>query len=511
MPDATDSLPAMPRHRLRARAVDAWHKVLRSPSALIIANTGIQSVLRMGSNIVLARLLAPSAFAQIAITMLVLTGITMVSDVGIAITALREGAMSREDEAKLWTMQLVRNIGVALLMLAAAAPVGWIYGDPQLRDTLFALALMPLLQGVQSLYPVLALAHRRLLPSTLLEIGGRVAGMVASILIALVSPTVWSLVIGTLAGVAVTSLGGHLVAGYRPRFLFDWEYIKKQWRFSRWIQTSSTLTFVGMQIDKALFPFLFGMTALGVYGIGAAFAAMPAQVTQRWSATVFYPLATQLLRGDRAARAQLIRVRTTMLLYCAVLTLAVVAISPAFFTLLYEPRYRAAAQFAQILALGIFFDVGEASLRHLPLVEGTPQYEVWAVVVRLAAFGAAALAVLAFGGGAPSYALAVVFGAATSHGFMLVVCARRGYLRFRTDLLLTPPLVAAAAAFYFFPLPRANAWAIIAEGAVVGLAAVGALVAIYLRRGLPSLPAEPAPAALREAAEEELNTAPTAV
>lgn len=496
---------------LKARAAALWDRALLSPSALIIANTGIQSVLRMGSNIVLAHLLAPSAFALIAITMLVLTGLTMVSDVGIAITALREGEMSRDDEGKLWTMQLVRNIGVALLMVAAAAPVGWIYGDPRLRDVLFALALMPLLQGVQSLYPVLALAHRRLLPSTLLEIGGRVAGMIASIVIALFSPTVWSLVAGTLAGVAVTSIGGHFVAGYWPRFTFDWQYIQKQWRFSRWIQTSSTLTFVGGQIDKALFPFLFGMTALGVYGIGAAFAAMPTQVTQRWSATVFYPLATQLLRGDQAARAQLIRVRTTMLLYCAVMTLAVVAVSPAFFTLLYEPRYRAAAQFAQVLALGIFFDVGEASLRHLPLVEGTPQYEVWAVVVRLAAFGAAALGVLAFGGGAASYALAVVFGAAVSHLFMLIVCARRGYLGVRTDLIITPALIAAAVAFHFLRLPRASALAVIAEGAVVGVAAVAATIAIYLRRGLPSLPAEPAPAALRGAAEEELNAAPAAV
>ena len=56
------------------------------------------------------------------------------------------------------------------------------------------------------------------------------------------------------------------------------------------------------------------MTTLGVYGIGGAFAAIPAQITQRWSASVFYPLTPKLLRGAAEARGQLLHVRMTMLL-----------------------------------------------------------------------------------------------------------------------------------------------------------------------------------------------------
>ena len=475
---------------------------------MIIANTATQSVLRMGSNIVLARLLVPSAFALIAITSLILTGMTMVSDVGIAVTALREGEMSREDEHKLWTMQLLRGAGVGLMMLAAAVPVGWIYGDPQVGKVLAALALMPLLQGAQSLYPVLAMGHRRLLPSTLLEVGSRVAGMAASILIALITPTVWSLVIGTLASVAFASTGGHFLAGYRPRFVVDRRYIANQWRFSRWIQVSSTVYFLGGQIDKPLFPFLFGMSTLGVYGIGAALAAMPAQITQRWSANVFYPLTTRMLLGDAAARAQLLRVRMTMLLYTGVMTLTVVAVSPAFFMLLYKPQYYGAAKFAQILGLGIFFDTAESSLRHMPLVEGTPQYEVWAVVVKLLAFVAAAAVVVALKGSAFSYAFAVAIGGVVGHLYMLRVCVRRGYLRALPDLVFMAGLVVVAAGLYFLPAPPANTAVLVVEGGAIAIVAATAIMLIYRRRGLPSLPAEPAPQVLREAAEEELRFLP---
>lgn len=473
---------------------------------MIIASAAIQSVMRMGSNIVLARLLAPSAFAMITITMLVLTGITMISDVGIALTALREGGMSREDEHRLWTMQLVRGVLVGLLVAAAAVPIGWVYRDAQLTHVLLALALMPVLQGAQSLYPILALKDRRLLPSTLLELGSRVGGITLSILVAFVSPTVWSLVIGTLAGVMFSIIGSHWLAGYRSRFVFDRAYIARQWRFSRWIQASSTLYFLGGQIDKPLFPFLFGMTTFGLYGIGAALAAMPTQITHRWSASVFYPLTTQLLLGGQAARAQLLRVRTTMLFYTAAIALTVVAISPSFFMLLYEPQYYEATRFAQILALAIFFDTAESSLRHMPLVESTPHYEVLAVVVKLVAFVAAAAIVVALGGDAFSYALAVIFGAVVGHLFMLTVCVRRGYVRAWPDMLLIATVIVAATVTYFLPLPRADVPALLIEGAVVGTASVAVVLFIYFRRGLPSLSAEPAPETLSEVAGDELGS-----
>lgn len=505
MSSASSPRPGPAPRSLAARTGGVWAWVVGNPSAMIIANTATQSVLRLVSNIVLARLLAPSAFALTAITSLVLTGIQMVSDVGIAITALREGEMSRDDEDRLWSMQLARGIGVSLAVAAAAVPVGWIYGNPQLRDVMFALALMPVLESAQSLYPVLALTHRRLLPSTLVELGGRVVAMATSILVALVSPTVWALVIGTLVATGGGTLAGHVMSGRWPRFVLDRAYIARQWRFARWIQTSSSLTFAGGQVDKAAFPFLFGMPALGVYGIGATLAGMPSQVTGRWSASVFYPMAVRSLRGDRAERARLMAVRTTMLLYTAIAAVAVMAGASAFFLLLYQPRYQAAAGIAAILAAGTFFEVAESSLRHLPLVEGAPQFEVWAVLVRLAAFGVAVGVVYLAGAGIAGYALAYVAGLAASHLFMLGTCVRRGYLRPGLDLLLVAALAGAGMLIHLLPFRVAGPVGLVAQGAAVAAVAGAAVLLVYWRRGLPSLPAEPAPAVLRDVAEEDLG------
>lgn len=488
-----------------AFAGGSWARVVGNPTTIIVASVALQSVLRLMSNVVLARLLAPNVFALVSITTLVLVGIHMVSDVGIAIAALREGKMSQGDEDRLWTMQAARGFGISIVVATVALPVGWLYNNDQLRNALLVLALSPIIDGLKSLFPVLALADRRLLPSTVIELGGRVVSIFSSILIAFVSPTIWSLVIGTLISMVASTIASHLFAGRWPRIIIDRAYISRQWQFARWIQTSSSLTFAGAQIDKAVFPFLFGMSALGVYGIGATLAAMPSQVTQRWSSSIFYPLAVEFLRGDANARAQLIAVRTTMLIYTSVITLAVMAISPPFFLLLYATRYHDAAAIAVILGAGTFFEVAESSLRHLPLVEGTPHYEVWTVLIRMAAFAIGVGFVILTGSGIPGYALSYVGGLAASHLFMLIVCVQRGYVRPNLDLMLIVGLAATGLAFYLMRLIHFSMFELIGEGAVIALLACAAVFLIYQRRGLPSLSAQLTPPVVRAAVEDELS------
>jgi O-antigen/teichoic acid export membrane protein len=505
MPGAPDPSLAGPRHRLSGVAADGWARVVGNPSAMIVATVAAHSGLRMLSNIVLARLLAPSVFALVSITTLVLVSIHMVSDVGIAITALREGDLSRDDENRLWTMQAIRGVGMALIVAAAAVPVGWLYGDLRLRDALLVLAVTPILDGIKSLYPILAMAHRRLLPTTAIELGGRVVSIFTSVGVALVSPTLWSLVIATLTSMVFSTGASYVAAGRLPRFRFDRAYVLHQWRFARWIQTSSTLTFAGSQLDKAMFPFLFGMSELGVYGIAATLASVPSQISQRWSGNVFYPLATQMLRDEAGARARLMAVRTTMLLYSLVGTLAIMAISFPFFLLLYPARYHDAAAISVVLGAGTFFEVSESSLRHFPLVEGTPHYEVWTVLVRLAAFLVGVGIVMLTGAGVPGYALSYVGGLAASHLFMLTVDVRRGYLRPGFDLLLIALLGVGGLALYLLPLTRTTTPGLLGEGVVIALAAGTAMLLLYRRRGLPSLPAEPAPPVVHAVAEDEFG------
>ena len=457
---------------------------ITNPSVVILASALAQSFIRLISNIVLARLLSPTAFALTSITMLILTGMQMISDIGVTMLALRNGAMSDDEEARLWTMQFVRGIGIGLFVFIISQPVAQIYGNPKLGDVLRILSLMPVLQGSQGLFPVMALARRNLLLLFVLEVGGRLFGTLVSIAIAFFSPTVWALVIGTLANLLLNTIVSFAMARQRPRFIFDLAFLRTQWRFSRWIQISSSLSFLGMQIDKVLFPLLFGLPAFGLYSIGATFAVIPSQITQKWSASVYYPLIVQLLRGGEHSRRELRRVRMTMLLYSAVATIVMIPGAECFFAFFYKPAYQHAGRFAALLAAGSFYEVGESSLRHFPLVDDTPRYEVLAVVVRLAAFGLMVL--LSRSAGADGYALSYVGALLASYLFMLMVCVKRSYLSAAPDLFIATPLTAVVAASYLWPMPLMLPVYALYIGAALGGIGLLAMGFIFRVHGFPS-------------------------
>ncbi|MFT3976820.1 MAG: oligosaccharide flippase family protein [Sphingomonas bacterium] len=446
--------------------------------------------MRLASNILLARLLLPDAFAMVSISVLILTGVEMVSDVGIAIMALRHGTLDAEREARLWTMKFIRGIGLALFVFAIAGPIAHLYHNEELGHVVRALSLVSALQGAQSLYPILALQRRDLRPSFYIDVGGRVIGTMTSVGFAIASPTVWAIVAGMLVQSVFAVLASHIMAGRRPRFVFDPAFMRGEWRGGRWIQLASTLTLIGMQIDKALFPLLFGISVFGLYTIGSTFALIPAQITQKWSASVFYPLMTTMLKQGEAARSQLLRIRFAMLLYSAVITTAMAAVAPSFFILLYKPIYHEAARFAQLLALGVFFDVAESSLRHFPLVDGTYRYEVQPVVLRILMFLILAMGFHALGGGAASYALSYVLAMAISYFFMLTIDTHRGYLRPYADLRLAGAVLMVQLLIYALPLPRMTWVVAMMTGFAVAVVAGAALLAIYARYGFPSLSAD---------------------
>lgn len=463
-------------------------RMLNNPTVVVIANAGAQSVIRFASNVILARMLMPTAFALTSITMLIMSGIQMVSDVGIAVITLRHGPMDSADEARMWTMQMVRGLGLSAVILVIAPPTAAIYGAPELFYVLAALCIVPTIQGMQSLYPILALAKKDLMPTFWVDVFSRIAGTTLSVLVAVVWPSVWALVVGIIMQATFGTLISHWLAkrGW-PKFAFDWKFIRGHWQFSRWIQLGSTLTFIASQIDKVLFPLLFGLARFGVYGIGANFALIPAQITQRWSASIFYPLMVQNVKGDDKAKGLVRSIRTTMLLYSAVIVTIVIFVAPAFFFILYKPLYKEAGRFAVLLAAAAYFEVAESSLRHFPLADKTARFEFIAVLVRLSAFGLFVAMIWYFKENAELYAMAFTGAQATSYFFMLLVCTRMRYVRSGIDLVLAGLLWAAIFVNYAIVRTPISLVAAIAECLTLALVGLCLVLLIFRTRGLPAL------------------------
>src|SRR5205807_1748080 len=100
--------------RLRERALRA--------GAWTVGAHGADTVIRLLSTLIMTRLLFPEAFGQIGAAMSLLTGLVLISDLGIR-TVILQNPRGDQDHflRSAWTLQIWRGLGLWLILILPLA------------------------------------------------------------------------------------------------------------------------------------------------------------------------------------------------------------------------------------------------------------------------------------------------------------------------------------------------------------------------------------------------------
>jgi len=320
-----------------------------------ISGYGVQQGLRMGSHLVLARLLLPEAFGLMALSTIILIGLEMLSDVGLgpAIVQGRHG-----DDPKLlhsaWTIQIIRGFFLYCIALLLALPLASWYEAPQLRLLVPALGLTTVLRGFTSIR--LHSLHRaiRIRPIAILEITVQAITSVIMIVAALLWPTVWALVIGRLVGDVFRTVLSHVaLPGARDRLGWDRQAVKDLITVGRWIFLSTAINFAAGNLDRLSLGHLFTMTELGIYSVAFMFCDLLLRAGITVGSKVFFPVLAETVREDVGILYT--RLRKIRLLWLVPAAFALVALSIGgdwLVNLLYKAEFHEAGWMLRILAAG---------------------------------------------------------------------------------------------------------------------------------------------------------------
>lgn len=330
---------------------------------LNIGGTMAAHALRLASNLVMTRLLAPEAFGLMAMVLTTHMALEMLTDIGIknSIVRARDGDDPRYLRTA-WTVQLVRSLTIALMIAAAGgvlallgpdlAPAGTVYADPRLPGMIAVSALAMALRGLESTAVPLAVRKLRYMGITALDIGTQLATMAIMIGFAMIEPTVWALVVGLIAGRAARTAISHLFfEGPRMGFEWDREIAADLWNFGRWVIGSSLLTYVAMNADRLILGGLvdahdFGLYVIAMLWIQAGVTVLQ-MLTQRVSIAAFAEVRrTAPERVPEAFRKALHLFDAICLAAC----LAGVIGGAWFIDLVYEPEYAPAGAYVGMLS-----------------------------------------------------------------------------------------------------------------------------------------------------------------
>lgn len=323
-------------------------------SALTAGSYALTQVLRLGSNLILTRLLFPEAFGLMALVSVVLVGLAMFSDMGIgpAISQSPKG----DDAGFLdtaFSINVLRGAMLWAVTCLAAIPVARLYEAPDLVLLLPAAGLTLLIAGFNPTRIDTANRHLLLARVTLLDLIAQVLGLAVIVGLALVFPSVWALVWGAIFGsLAKLVLMMGFLPGRRNRFHWQPEAARDLVNFGKWIFLSTACGFLLSQGDKAILGAYLPLDQLGIYNIGYFLASFPVLLAGAVSGRIMIPIYRDRHPSASALNAARLR-RLRFLLTGSVLALLAVVgvLAQPIVAVLYDDRYQAAALSMVLLSI----------------------------------------------------------------------------------------------------------------------------------------------------------------
>ena len=192
-------------------------KLFRRGSAWSIASYGGSQLLRLGSNLILWRLVTAEAFGLMALVNTLMTGLTMFSEIGIGPSIVQnERGDDRDYLNTAWTLQAMRGCALFLAACVAAYPAAHFYKQPELALLVPFVALSALINGFNSTKLFTASRQLELGPLTIIELSSQLAGIVVMLVLAWMTHSVWALACAAL-GTSIAQAGARLHACCRVR------------------------------------------------------------------------------------------------------------------------------------------------------------------------------------------------------------------------------------------------------------------------------------------------------
>lgn len=415
--------------KLKARAARA--------TLLLFGAFGIAKFLQLATNLVVTRLLFPEAFGLMALVQIYLTGLELMSDVGIKASVIR--SQRSEDpvfQATAWTLQIVRGGWVTSAALLLAWPYSQLYGEPILFPLILVVAVTPLISGFYSIEA--SMMERRLTLGRVvtMQILGRLITSAVMIFFAWAFASVWGLAVGTVVGAALITAFSHVVMrSANHRIVWDREVLGEIMVFGRWVLVATMFTFLGTQGLQAVRGYLVDLDVLAFLHIAMMFALIITGLMQKIMSKVGYSAIAETVRTrPRQVKRMAAKIRALQTMVSTPGFLMLAAVGPWLIGVLYDPRYAEAGSYLTLLALANAIAVLPLVYQKTLLALGDSRTHA-AVTGTASALRIAAVFLGFWAGGVVGMLLADAVALLVVFALSAAIARRRGYATLRIDLL----------------------------------------------------------------------------
>jgi O-antigen/teichoic acid export membrane protein len=346
-------------------------------SAWTLVGYGASQILRAASTLILARhLLGPQAFGVAALATVFLSGLEMLTDLGVGTDVVQH---KRGDDPVFintaFLIQAVRGVLLCGIAAALAFPFASFYHQPAIRALGMVAALSIAIRGFAS-GSVWTMTRRvQLGPLTWLNVGCDAAGLVVAIVWSMFSPTAWALVMARVGSALVFTVGSHCMGDVKPSWVFDRVAAREILIFGAGMFISTATYFLGGESERLILGKYLTPADLGCYSLALTISTLPSRAFQQLISQVFFPLiALSVRENSETAARHFLRARLMFFIPSVLIGVGFIAYSHRVAGMLLGPQYAAVGWMMQFLGFRAAQEIFLSPTISLLLAHGDPKY-----------------------------------------------------------------------------------------------------------------------------------------
>ena len=332
-----------------------------------------EQVSRFARNMLLTRLLAPSAFGAMAIVLSASSLISTLSDVGV-LPAVIQNPRGGDDKYlnAAWWLGIMRAICNYAMIFIAAPWIAQFYGNADLSGLLRVAFISTVLEGMLS--PRAKLAHKQMKFGrwAIISNGGGICGVLLTVGLSFVLRDVWALAIGYCSENAFRCILSYILFPGLPSLRWDKLALRELLTFSRGMVGLSFLNLIFARTDIFVLGKLYPSAVLGIYTMAVYLVQTPTSFLINMLSSTIFPAFSHVQEDSERVN----RILTEVTSWIVILGLPAVAViwlcGSSLLTIAYGTRYATAAAALTLAAAVMFLNTLNSLITSLFYAAGKP-------------------------------------------------------------------------------------------------------------------------------------------
>ncbi|MFI5092235.1 MAG: lipopolysaccharide biosynthesis protein [Candidatus Acidiferrales bacterium] len=328
---------------------DLKEKTIRGGLARMCAQAA-QFLLRVGSLMVLARLLGPNEFGLVGMVTAFTGVLTLFRDFGLSSAAVQRKDVTDAQISTLFWINMVVGVLLTLLVVAMAPTIAGFYHEPRLLGVTAVLATgflfnaagvqhSALLQRQMRFTLMAVIGTISLIVGTAIGIGGAMAGW-----------GYWALVAMTIISPLIYTVCVWLTTAWIPGMPERRAGIRSMMRFGGTITLNGLVVYIASNLEKVLIGRVWGVDAIGIYGRAYQLINIPTDNINSSVGEVAFSALSRIQDDPSRLKSYFLKGYSLVLALTLPITFACAFFADDVILVLLGPKWKAAAPLFRLLA-----------------------------------------------------------------------------------------------------------------------------------------------------------------